>query len=42
MTNFKMLAGAVPEAVQKEHVVARPKGGKSNFKKKKPSFFGKK
>jgi len=42
----KLLAGAVPPgAVEKETMVkARPKGGKSNFKVKKPGsgFFGKK
>jgi len=42
----KILAGAVPPgAVEQERVVkARPKGGKSNFKVKKPGsgFFGKK
>ena len=46
MSAMKILAGAVPpSAAEKEHTVkARPKGGRSNFKKKKQGsgFFGKK
>lgn len=42
-STMKILAGAVPDrALEKERVMARPKGGKSNFTKKKPAFFGKK
>jgi hypothetical protein len=43
--SLKILAGAVPPpAAEKEFVKARPKGGKSNFTKKKPGlgFYGKK
>jgi hypothetical protein len=49
-TDPKILAGAVPPrtsmSTEKERVIARPKGGKSNFavnkKKLLPGFFGKK
>jgi hypothetical protein len=43
MASLKILAGAVPPPTEKEFTV-RPKGGKSNFTKKKPGlgFYGKK